>query len=153
MNAEIEAALESYLTTALEAGFPEVFFRAGTKRADLPANKQVAVAVVKEVPRMPVAGQLFKGMLSLVITTPVIEGMTVAEHSELVRAVRWWLQPRVDSTHDAEAVDAALEALDAAMVEKTQMHCRSTRVEGPRDQHTSEEWVTTTETMLLLTED
>jgi hypothetical protein len=154
MNAEMETALEGYLTTALQGAFAGVLFRAATKRADLPPDKQLAIAVVKEVQRLPVAGELFKGMVSLTVTTPVIAGMTVAMHSNLVKAVRWWAEPRVDATHNQAAVNAAKAALDAAVVAGLDgRHCRSTRVEGPREQHTNEEWVTVMDAMLLITVD
>jgi uncharacterized membrane protein len=154
MNAELEIALESYLTTALQSSFPGVLFRAATKRADLPPDKQLVIAVAREVQRMPVQGQLHKGMVAMMITTPVIDGLTVAMHAAVVKAVQWWMQPRVDATHESSDVAAAQAALDAAVVAALDgRHCRSTRVEGPREQHTQEEWVTSLETLLLITED
>jgi hypothetical protein len=153
MNAEIEYALKSYLTTQL-AAVTGISIHAATSRDVQPKDRRTVMIAVRDCPRLPTQSELYNAVLTVVITTPVIKDATVAQHSALVKAARWALKPVEDDDHNAAAVTAAKAALDAAVqVQLPRLHGRSTWLEGPRELHTAEDWQTVNECTLLLTED
>lgn len=152
MNAEVEQALETYLTAQLAAITP-LAVHAGTKRADLPQDRRTLVIAVRDCQRIPTQAPLYNAIGTLAMSTPVIKTMAVAMHMEMVKAARWAVKPVVDDDHDQAAVDAAKAALDAAVLAATGMHCRSTWLEGPKEAHTAQDWQTLSDVSLLLTTD
>lgn len=151
MNAEIEEALESYLTSQLEDSFPDAHICAATKRAELPGDKQLVKAVARNVSRYPTMGKLFKAELSLIIITPVVADLDVAAHKDLVAAVMWAVDPVEDDDHDAASVILAENGLTNAIeAELDGYTSASGRMEGPMEQHTEGEWVTVIEGVRLV---
>lgn len=151
-NAEFEEALETYLTAQL-AALSNVTVLAGTKRATLPKERRTVLIACRDAGRIATQEPLYNPAVTLLMSTPVIKGMTVPMHSEMVKAVRWAVKPEVDDDHDQDAVDAAWAALDAAVFAKTKMHCRSGWLEGPKEGHDEQEWKTLSEMTWCVTKD
>lgn len=158
MNADIEQALANFFTARLASPFGSaVAVRPGAARAELPKDRRIVLAVVKECPRSPTRDPvLYKANAEIYVETPYIKGLDVTHHKALAREVLWLLEPVAipgDAAHDSAAVTATKAELDAAVYAATgnKWHCLSTYPQGPKDQHAESHWQTVTHWTLCLT--
>lgn len=135
MNADIEEGLAAYLAAKLEAvPLADVVVLPGTSSGTVPKGGQSVVCVIA-LPHT--VDKLYLGDEEILVSTPAqVEGLDIAKHKALVKAVRAAMAWDAD---DPQAT-AKATALDAAVFAASSFHTRGFFLKDATDAQNDEMW-------------
>ena len=157
MNADIEAAIVAYLRVQLApmlASFtPAAVIHGRNERAEKAIDRIFSIVACERLPND--VQNLWTAHLAVFVDTPFIRitddggapvnlSFTHEQHSLIVRAMQWAMEPAVDAQHDAAAVTAAQLAQRAAFAPQGWVLAGVVSTES-HESHTKTDWLTVLE--------
>lgn len=136
---QIESAVVSYLEDVLEGYSPMPTIRTATNREEFPTGVPVVVVAVRSLMRS--AGPIYSAELVVVVETPVIVSVTVAQHKELVDAVEFSLNPRTKVDVTQEEIEQMTDVMNQYL-QGEGFAWRGSWAEGSNNQHNDKAWAT-----------